>query len=62
MLFKNFSGVSLSWSQFFMDAVLGVSVTGIVMMMIAAFYFKKRFESVNNKSAAGSAQDVQLAA
>ncbi|HEY9261648.1 DUF5690 family protein [Chitinophaga sp.] len=62
MLFKNFSGVSLSWSQFFMDAVLGVSVTGIVMMIVAAWYFKKRFESVNNKSAAGIATDVQLAA
>lgn len=62
MLFKNFSGVSLSWSQFFMDAVLGVSVTGIVLMIVAAWYFKKRFESVNNKSAAGIATDVQLAA
>jgi Family of unknown function (DUF5690) len=62
MLFKNFSGVSLSWSQFFMDAVLGVSVTGIVMMIVAAWYFKKRFESVNNKSAAGLTTDVQLAA
>lgn len=62
MLFKNFSGVSLSWSQFFMDAVLGVSVTGIVMMIAAAWYFKKRFESVNNKSAAGIATKVQLAA
>lgn len=62
MLFKNFSGVSLSWSQFFMDAVLGVSVTGIVMMVAAAWYFKKRFESVNNKSAAGIATEVRLAA
>lgn len=62
MLFKNFSGVSLSWSQFFMDAVLGVSVTGIVMMIVAAWYFKKRFESVNNKSATGITTEVQLAA
>lgn len=62
MLFKNFSGMSLSWSQFFMDAVLGVSVTGIVMMIVAAWYFKKRFESVNNKNAATLTTDVQLAA
>jgi len=62
MLFKNFSGMSLSWSQFFMDAVIGVSATGIVMMIVAAWYFKKRFESVNNKGAAGIGQGVQLAA
>lgn len=62
MLFKNFSGMSLSWSQFFMDAVIGVSATGIVMMIVAAWYFKKRFESVNNNGAAGIGQGVQLAA
>ncbi|MBS0028572.1 DUF5690 family protein [Chitinophaga sp. 22321] len=62
MLFKNFSGMSLSWSQFFMDAVIGVSATGIVMMIVAVWYFKKRFESVNNNGAAGIGQGVQLAA
>lgn len=62
MLFKNFGGVSLSWSQFFMDAVVSVSVTGIVMMIVAAWYFKKRFESVNNRSTAGIEEGVQMMA
>lgn len=62
MLFKNFSGMALSWSQFFMDAVLGVSVTGIVMMIASAWYFKKRYESVNNKSTSNLEGEVQIAA
>jgi len=62
MLFKNFSGMALSWSQFFMDAVLGVSVTGIVMMIASAWYFKKRYESVNNRSASNLEGEVQIAA
>ncbi|MGF6927082.1 MFS family permease [Chitinophaga sp. W2I13] len=62
MLFKNFSGMALSWSQFFMDAVLGVSVTGIVMMIASAWYFKKRYESVNNKGTSNLGGEVQIAA
>lgn len=58
MLFKNFSGMTLSWSQFFMNAVFSVSATGIVMMVISAVYFKKRYESVNSKSVG----EVQLVA
>ncbi|SKA20742.1 hypothetical protein SAMN04488128_1021581 [Chitinophaga eiseniae] len=43
MLFKNASHMPLSWSQFFGDAVLGVSVTGIVMMGVSSWYFKKKY-------------------
>jgi hypothetical protein len=62
MLFKNFSGMTLSWSAFFMDAVFSVSVTGIVMMVISAVYFKKRYEAVNNKSASDVNASVPLVA
>ncbi|PSL48917.1 hypothetical protein CLV51_101246 [Chitinophaga niastensis] len=62
MLFKNFSGVSLSWSQFFMDAVLSVSVTGIVMMIASSWYFKKKYEAVNNKNDVTVSGEVQMAA
>lgn len=62
MLFKNFSGMTLSWSHFFMDAVFSVSVTGIVMMVISAVYFKKRYEAVNNKNASDVNASVPLAA
>ncbi|MBO9731705.1 MAG: hypothetical protein J7623_23895 [Chitinophaga sp.] len=59
MLVKNFGGMSLSWSQFFMDAVLGASLTGIVMMVLSAWYFKKRVTSLNGNN---MATDMRLAA
>lgn len=43
MLFKNSSSLSLSWSQFFMDAVFGVCITGIIMMIVSSWYFKKKY-------------------
>ncbi|MBC9910561.1 DUF5690 family protein [Chitinophaga varians] len=43
MLFKNASHMPSSWSQFFGDAVLGVCVTGIVMMVVSSWYFKKKY-------------------
>ncbi|HVI45442.1 MAG TPA: DUF5690 family protein [Chitinophaga sp.] len=48
MLAKNCGGINLSWSQFFMNAVFGVCVTGIVMMIVSSLYFKKRYDAVNN--------------
>lgn len=63
MLAKNFSGMNLSWSQFFSNAVLGVCLTGIVMMIVSAWYFKRKYESVNNKSTSGTGNHgVSLAA
>lgn len=44
LLFKNFSGISLSWSQFFMDVVLMVSGLGIIMMFISSVYFKRKLQ------------------
>jgi MFS family permease len=44
LLFKNFSGISLSWSQFFMDVVLLVSGLGIIMMFISSIYFKRKLQ------------------
>ncbi|MET6998736.1 DUF5690 family protein [Chitinophaga defluvii] len=44
LLFKNFSGISLSWSQFFMDVVLVVSGVGIIMMFISSVYFKRKLQ------------------
>ncbi|MCW3462048.1 DUF5690 family protein [Chitinophaga nivalis] len=61
MLFKNFSGIDVSWSHFFMDAVLGVSVTGILLMMASSWYFKKKYDAVNNKSNATVSGEVQIA-
>lgn len=42
-LAKNFSNLQLSWSQFFMDTVLGMSALGICMMLGAYRYFRRKY-------------------
>lgn len=46
MLVKNFSNLQLSWSRFFMDAVLSMSVLGILMMIGAYRYFRRKYRGV----------------
>jgi len=47
LLVKNFSNLHLSWSRFFMEMVLGMSVLGIFLMLGAYRYFRKKYrESV----------------
>jgi hypothetical protein len=46
LLVKNFSRLQLSWSSFFMDTVLGMSVLGIFLMLGACRYFRKRYKGV----------------
>ncbi|WP_212000303.1 DUF5690 family protein [Chitinophaga sp. HK235] len=43
MLFKNAGSLSMSWSQFFINALLGACVTGILMMLLSSWYFKKKY-------------------
>lgn len=43
MLAKNFSSLQLSWSSFFMDTVLGMSVLGVGMMLGAYRYFRRKY-------------------
>lgn len=45
MLAKNFSNLQVSWSRFFMNTVLGMSVLGICMMLGAYRYFRKKYKS-----------------
>lgn len=47
MLVKNFGGISVSWSQFFMDSVIGVSCIGILMMGISIVYFQRKLHGSN---------------
>ncbi|ASZ10709.1 hypothetical protein KTO58_21980 [Chitinophaga pendula] len=42
LLFRNFSGMKISWSQFFGDLVIGAMATGILMMCISAWYFRRK--------------------
>ncbi|MEP6845198.1 MAG: DUF5690 family protein [Panacibacter sp.] len=45
---KEFIGVQLSWTSFFTNAVLFISVIGIVGTAIAAIYFKRKYLSVQS--------------
>ncbi|RFS24095.1 hypothetical protein DVR12_08540 [Chitinophaga silvatica] len=47
MLYKNFGGTSLSWSHFFIEVVMGVSLSGIAMMVISIWYFRKKYQASN---------------
>lgn len=48
LLVKNFSKLQLSWSRFFMDTVLGMSVLGILLMLGAYRYFRKKYRGLGN--------------
>ncbi|MBV7533454.1 DUF5690 family protein [Chitinophaga sp. sic0106] len=61
MLVKNFYNLSLSWSQFFMDAVLGTSLLGMVIMIASSWYFRKKFLTMNGSNSPVVSGDVQIA-
>lgn len=44
LLVKNFGDFSLSWTDFFIHLVLGVSAGGVLMMVLAAVYFKRKHQ------------------
>ena len=45
---KEFIGVQLSWTNFFTNAVIFISVLGIAGTSVAAIYFKKKYLSVQS--------------
>ena len=48
LFLKEFIGVKLSWTNFFTDAVLIISVIGIAGTFVAAFYFRRKYVMVTN--------------
>ena len=46
LFLKEFSGVQLSWTDFFIRAVLIVTITGITGTAIAAIYFKRKHKAL----------------
>lgn len=48
---KEFIGVQLSWTSFFTNAVIFISVVGIAGTSVAAIYFKRKFLSVQSSIA-----------
>lgn len=45
LLFKNFSGNKLSYSNFFINAIYIVSVAGIIFMFFSLLYFNRKIKS-----------------
>ena len=43
LFLKQFIGLKLSWTSFFIDAVLIISLSGIAGTIVAAMYFRKKF-------------------
>ncbi len=46
LLFKNFSGNTLSYANFFIDAIYLVSIVGIAFMLFSLLYFNKRIKAL----------------
>lgn len=46
LFLKEFTGVQLSWTQFFINAVLLITSVGIAGTAIAAIYFKQKHKSI----------------
>ena len=44
LLCKEFTGLKVSWTGFFINAILAVSIAGIVGTLLAAVYFKRKYE------------------
>ncbi|HEY6975006.1 MAG TPA: DUF5690 family protein [Chitinophagaceae bacterium] len=48
LFIKNFIGVNLSWTSFFTQAVIFISIIGIAGTIVAAVYFRKKYLSVQS--------------
>jgi Family of unknown function (DUF5690) len=46
LFLKEFSGVQLSWTDFFIRAVLAITIIGIAGTVIAAVYFRKKYKTL----------------
>jgi Family of unknown function (DUF5690) len=45
LLVKNFGNVSLSWTSFFIDMVIAISLAGIVLTGLSAIYFQRKYRN-----------------
>jgi hypothetical protein len=46
LFLKEFGGIQLSWTEFFINAVFTVTTVGIAGTFVAAFYFKRKHKSI----------------
>jgi Family of unknown function (DUF5690) len=45
LLFKNFAHITISWTDFFVNMVVVISLTGLVLTGLSANYFRKKYQS-----------------
>lgn len=45
LLFKNFAHVTISWTDFFVKMIISISMVGIVLTIISANYFRKKYHN-----------------
>jgi hypothetical protein len=48
LFIKEFIGVKLSWTSFFTQAVIFISIVGIAGTIVAAVYFRKKYLSLQS--------------
>jgi len=48
LFIKGFIGVQLSWTSFFTQAVIFISIVGIAGKIVAAVYFRKKYLAVQS--------------
>ena len=45
LVVKNFGHVSLSWTGFFINMIIGISVSGIILTGFSAIYFRRKYRN-----------------
>jgi len=45
LLVKNFMQLDISWTEFLVKMVMLVSVTGMLLVIFSAIYFKRKYQS-----------------
>lgn len=48
LFIKEFSGLQLSWTNFFIDMIIVISITGIAGTIAASIYFRKKYFSLSS--------------
>jgi len=52
LIFRNFVGSGLSWVEFLRDSAYGVALAGMVLIIVAAIYFRRRLATADAPAAA----------
>jgi hypothetical protein len=45
LLFKNFTHVTISWTKFFVNMIVVISLAGMMLTVLSANYFRKKYQT-----------------